>query len=107
MLEQLPNLKFFSRAYWNQMGAEAYGNIEAAFRHLLADAACLPDKGASIRRELYGELMVILDSDAYGSWVKLNRTNVATIKAIGGRFIMPEQVKPLMAILDESFDPDA
>lgn len=107
MLERVPNLKFFSNAYWNQLGDEVYGNIAAAFRQFLADAARLPDKGNSIRRELYGELMLILDSDAYNRWLEHNRTNIETIKAVGGRFIFPEEVRPLMAILDESFAPDA
>jgi hypothetical protein len=107
MLEQVPNLKFFSNAYWSQMGDEVYGNIAAAFRQFLADAAHLPDEGNSIRRELYGELMLILDSDAYNRWLKHSRTNIETIRAVGGRFIFPDQVRPLMAILDERFAPDA
>ena len=107
MLERVPHLKFFSNAYWNQMGDEVYGNIEAAFRQFLADADRLPDGGRSMRRELYGELMLILDSDDYDRWVKLNRTNVETIRTIGGRFMMPGEVRPLLAILDENFDPDA
>jgi hypothetical protein len=89
------------------MADEVYGNIETAFRQFLTDAARLPNEGNSIRRELYGELMLILDSDAYNRWLKHNRTNIGTIKAVGGRFILPEQVRPLMAILDESFAPDA
>lgn len=107
MLERVPNLKFFSNAYWNQMGADIYGNIGTAFRQFLDDAARLPDGGAATRRKLYGELLLILDSDDYDRWVKLNRTNVETIKAVGGRFIMPKDVKPLIAILDENFDLDA
>ena len=106
MLERIPNLKFFSNAYWNQMGDEVYGNIEGAFRQFVADAGRLPDGGTGLRRELYGELMLIHGDDAYDRWVKMNRTNVETIRAVGGRFILPEQVQSLMAVLDQSFDPD-
>ena len=108
MLERIPLLTFFSNGYWNQLGAEVYGSIETAFRQYLADAARLPDGGKSFRRELYGELMLIHASDAYDSWVKTSRCNSETIRAVGGRFIMPEKVQSLMAVLDESFDhPDA
>jgi hypothetical protein len=107
MLERMPHLTFFSRGYWNQLGDEVYGSIGVAFRQFLADGARLPDRGRSVRRELYGELMHILDNGDYDRWVTLNRTNVESIKAVGGRFILPEHVKPLMAILDETFDSDA
>jgi hypothetical protein len=29
MLEKIPTLAFFSQAYWNQMGPEVYGSIDA------------------------------------------------------------------------------
>lgn len=107
MLDRIPHLRQFSRLYWNQMGDEVYGNIEGAFRQFLNDAASFPDEGKSVRRALYRELMLILANDDYDRWIKLNRTNVETIRTIGGRFIIPDQVQPLMAILDESFVPDA
>ena len=90
------------------MGNEIFGSIEGAFRQFLADGAGLPDGGKSLRRELLGELMLLQGGDAYVRWLKTNRNNVETIRAVGGRFIMPEQVPSLMAVLDESFDhPDA
>jgi hypothetical protein len=106
MLNHIPNLKFFSNAYWNQMGNDVYGNIDAAFRQFVADAARLPDGGRDVRRALLGEIMLITDNDAYGRWVNGNRTNPETIKTVGGRFIMPDQVKLLMAILDEKTGAD-
>ena len=107
MLERIPNLTFFSNAYWNQMGDEVYGTIEGAFRQFLDDSSRLPDDGKSLRRELFGELMLIHRDDAYDRWVTTNRTDVETIRSVGGRLIMPEQVQSLMAILDQSFEPDA
>jgi hypothetical protein len=107
MLDRIPLLQQFSRLYWHQMGSEVYGTIDLAFRQFLGDAARTPDGGKSLRRGLYGELMLILDSDDYDRWVELNFTNVQTIKAVGGRFIMPDQVRLLLNILDENFEPDA
>ena len=107
MLDRIPKLKFFSGAYWNQMGTDIYGNIEGAFRQFLADAARLPDGGTEFRRQLYAELMLTLDSEEYESWLKLNCSNVGAIRAIGGRFLFPEDLRPLLAILDETFTPDA
>ena len=106
MLERIPNLKFFSNAYWNQMGSEVYGDIGAAFRQFLVDAASQPDGGKGTRRQLYGELMLILNNNAYDHWVQANRTNADAIKAVDGRFIMPDQVQLLMDILDEKIAPD-
>ena len=107
MLDRIPYLHQFSQLYWHQMGDEIYGTIDRAFRHYLADASRLPDAGKSLRRGLYSELMLILDSTAYEDWVKLSRSNVEAVRAVGGRFIFPEDVRPLMAILDETFTPDA
>ena len=107
MLDRIPLLQQFSRLYWHQMGSEVYGTIELAFRQFLDDAARTPDGGKSLRRGLYGELMLILDCDDYDRWLDLNRNNVEIIKAVGGRFIMPDQVRPLLTILDESFEADA
>jgi hypothetical protein len=107
MLDRIPLLQQFSRLYWNQMGPDVHGTIERAFRQFLDDAARTPDGGESLRRALYAELMIILDSSDYDRWVKVNRTNVETIEVVGGRFILPEQVRPLMTILDESFEADA
>jgi hypothetical protein len=106
MLDRIPNLKFFSNAYWNQMGTNVFGRVEGAFRQFLADAARLPDGGTDFRRQLYAELMLILDSEEYENWLKLNRSNSEVIRAVGGRFLVPEDVRPLMAILDETFSPD-
>jgi hypothetical protein len=106
MLERIPHLKFFSNCYWNQLGDEVYGSIERAFRHYLDDASRLPDQGKIMRRDLYGELMLILESERYRDWLRTALTDSDTIRAVGGRFIMPEQVRPLLAILDEKFDAD-
>ena len=107
MLDRIPHLQQFSRLYWDQMGDEVYGTIQNAFRQLLADAARLPDAGRSLRRTLYGELMLILDNPEYAEWVQLGLCDVETGNAVGGRFISPEQVGSLIAILDEGFAPDA
>lgn len=101
MLDRLPILQQFSRLYWNQMGNEVYGTIGSAFREFLDDAARLPDQGISIRRALYGELMLIHDNGAYGEWVEFGLCDRDTVKAMGGRFIRAEEVAPLMAILDQ------
>ncbi len=84
------------------MGDEVYGNIGSAFREFLNDAARLPDHGKSIRRALYGELMLIHDNRANGEWVQFGLYDRDTGKAVGGRFIRVEEVAPLMAILDEN-----
>lgn len=107
MLDRIPWLHQFSRLYWHQMGDEVYGTIDRAFRQYLADASRLPDAGTSFRRGLYGELMLLLHSSDYEQWLNSNRTDIETINAVGGRFIFPDEVRPLMAILDEQFDADA
>jgi hypothetical protein len=107
MLDRIPCLQQFSRLYWNQTGDEVYGTIDRAFRQYLADASRLPDAGANLRRGLFGELMLILDSADYDEWLTHNRTNIEAINAVGGRFIFSDEVRPLMAILDEQFDADA
>jgi hypothetical protein len=107
MLDRLPTLQQFSRLYWHQMGDEVYGTIERAFREFLGDAARLPDQGRSIRRALYGELMLIRDNPAYGDWVQFGLYDRETGRSVGGRFIMPEQVAPLMGILDEKAQHDS
>ena len=89
------------------MGDEVYGTIDRAFRQYLADASRTEDAGTSLRRSLYGELMLILDSAAYENWLHVSRTNIETINAIGGRFIFPDDVRLLTAILDERSDADA
>ena len=106
MLEQLPRLKYFSNAYWSQSGDLIYGNLGAAFRQFVTDLIRMPDKGVEIRRELYGELMLVLDNDAYDRWVNVYRTDPDTIEAVGGRFIFPDEIRPLIAILDEDFTAD-
>ena len=107
MLDRLPTLQQFSRLYWNQMGQEAYGTIGSAFREFLNDAAHLPDQGVSVRRALYGELILIHDNRAYGEWVQFGLYDRDTGKAVGGRFILKEEVAPLMAILDEKLQHDS
>ena len=106
MLEQIPRLRYFSNAHWNQSGDLIYGNLEAAFRQFVTDLIRMPDKGVEIRRELYGELMLVLDNDAYDRWVNVYRTDPDTIEAVGGRFIFPDEIRPLIAILDEDFTVD-
>jgi hypothetical protein len=106
MLEQIPRLRYFSNAYWNQTGDLIYGNLEFAFRQFIADLLRMPDKGVDIRRELYGELMLLLDNVAYDRWVNVHRTDPDTIEAVGGRFIFPDEIRPLIAILDEDFTAD-
>jgi hypothetical protein len=83
------------------MGVAVYGTIGCAFREFLNDAACLPDQGKGTRRALYGELMLIHDNRAYGEWVRSGLYERDTGKALGGRFILEDEVAPLMAILDE------
>lgn len=107
MLDRLPTLQRFSRLYWNQTGDEVYGTIACALREFLNDAARLPDQGRSIRRALYGELMLIHENPAYGEWVQCGLSDPDTGKAVGGRFIGPEEVAPLMAILDEQLQHDS
>jgi hypothetical protein len=107
MLERIPHLQFFSNCYWNQLGGEVYGSIDDAFRQYVSDAARLPDQGRSTRRELYGELMLILESDRYRDWLSSAQTNSETIRAVGGRFIMPQEIRSLLAILDKQDEPDA
>ncbi len=101
MLDRLPTLQQFSRLYWNQMGDEVYGTIGNAFRQFLDDAARLPDQGRSIRTALCGELLLIHHNPAYGDWVESGLYDRDTGTAVGGRFIGPEQVAGLMAILGE------
>ena len=107
MLNRIPCLHQFSRLYWHQMGDVVHGTIDRAFRQYLSDASKLPDAGSGLRRDLYGELMLILDSADYEEWLAVNRTNIEIIKSVGGRFIFPDEVRPLMAILDEQFDADS
>jgi hypothetical protein len=107
MLERIPHLVLFLQTYWNQMGPEVHGTIEGAFRQFVADLSRSRDGGASVRRELFGELMLILDSEAYQQWLDASRTDIPTLNALGGCFILPNKVRPLLAILDERLDPDA
>jgi len=101
MLERIPHLSQFMRLYWGQMGPECYGEIGTAFRQFLSDASRLPDGGASIRRGLVGELMLICDNPKYAEWVQLGLYDGEIGRAVGGRFIGPEEGKPLLQILDE------
>jgi hypothetical protein len=102
MLDRLPTFQQFSRLYWNQLGDEVYGTIGCAFREFLNDAARLPDQGKSIRRTLHGELMLIHQNPAYGQLVQFGLYNRNIGKAVGGRFISPEEVASLIAILNEN-----
>jgi hypothetical protein len=45
--------------------------------------------------------MLIRDNPAYAEWVELGLHDSDTGSAVGGRFIGPEEIAPLMAILDE------
>jgi len=103
MLERLPRLRYFSYGYWNQTSDLIYGNIDGAFRQFVADLVRMPDRGVDVRLEVYGELMLILDNAAYVRWLNLCRTDPDTIDAVGGRFIFPDEIRPLIAILDEGF----
>lgn len=104
MIREIPNLAFFSRMYWNQMGKEVFISIDRAFEKLLDDAAKLPDRGVSFRRNLLKELMLINGSDRYSQWLREARQDSKAIDSIGGRFILPKHVPVLVDILTRYSD---
>jgi hypothetical protein len=89
------------------MGPECYGTIENAFRGFLADAAKLPDNGESIRRAVYGELLLICDSPQYIAWVESGFRDPEIIRLVGGRFVQPYEIGPLLRILDSDLKFDS
>lgn len=82
------------RAYWNQMGSEVYGSIENALRQMLDDG------GVETQRSLRKELMRISEGDDYRNWYAAARTDVSTIRQIGGAFILPEKIPDLLTVLE-------
>lgn len=93
MIDQTPILLRFSRLYWNQMGREVYGTIHKALR------AMLDDGGEAIQQALRRELMLISHRD-YADWFERVRTDVETIRKVGGRFILPQEVPTLLEELE-------
>ena len=45
--------------------------------------------------------MLICDNPSYAEWVQFGLYDQETGRAVGGRFIGPDEIKPLLEILDE------
>jgi hypothetical protein len=83
------------RLYWNQMGPDIYGSIENALRQMLEDG------GEEIQRLLRKELMLIGQGDGYREWLSKARSDVKSIRQMGGASILPEDVPVLLAVIEE------
>ena len=94
-LDEIPTLVKFTRLYWNQMGREVYGSVQNALREMLNDG------GEQIQGSLRKDLMRIGSSDDYRKWFERAREDIPTIRAVGGRFILPEEVPDLLIVLEE------
>lgn len=72
------------------MGPEVFGTIEAAIGCMISDG------GTTTKDALVKELELICDNQDYTEWLKKERYNIETIKFVGGRFLMPEDVAKLL-----------
>lgn len=100
-LSDIPTLTHFTRGYWNQLGADVYGSIEAAFSQMLSDASRSDDGGTEFRLNVRRELMSIYNSTEYEAWLKEARCDPAIIREAGGRFVLSHHVEILLKNLEE------
>jgi len=102
MIKKIPCLVSFTKAYWNQLGPDVYGSIEAAFGQMLSDARRSKDAGGALRLNLRRELMSIYQSSEYEMWLKSARRDPDAIDRVGGAFIFPEDVPVLLQKLESN-----
>jgi hypothetical protein len=105
MIKRYPALFYFNRLYWHQNGPELYGSADEAFRQYLLDASKLPDGGASLKREIYKELMIIGATDEYKNWALANQLNEDVIRQVRGNILLPETIERLRKILESTWRP--
>lgn len=99
-LQDIPNIHFFTRLYWNQMGPDAWGSLARALRQMLADASKLPDGGSTLRHDLRLELMRAEGSSQYEEWLGRAMYDPDIVRKVGGRFVLPEEIPTMLTVLD-------
>lgn len=77
------------------MGPDIYGSVENAMREMLNDG------GEEIQALLRRDLMLIGQGDSYRKWLAHARSDIKTIRQLGGASILPEDIPLLLDVLEE------
>jgi hypothetical protein len=77
------------------MGPDIYGSVENAMRQMLNDG------GEEIQRLLRKDLTLIGQGDSYREWLSKARSDIKSIRQMGGASILPEDVPVLLGVIEE------